>query len=331
MTIQSPDKNETRSRGTRRSRAISLIALGFAFLAVVGLASVGLWLRYDDVLRDGRRTAENLATVLSADLESRIRGVEDVLRELASFSRFIGGPSEAGQEWMTLLRTVAAGRYGFEALMVTDASGRITFSSLPILMGESRADGVAFETLSENPTNDALTADPAERSSNDSSLVVPLARVIRTPGSEFEGMAIANLAPEQLRDFYAAANVGTNAIIWLLMPPDGVLLREPASATPRDEAWPSALATGINPGETGTTSGPITPGGAAYIHAYRSLPGTGVTVAISLASADLITTWRNEAYAVIALVVLTGLFFLVAAVVLVRATRIADPHNPDLT
>lgn len=327
MTTQSPDMNNSRVRSIHRSRAISLFALGVAFLAVAGLAAAGLWLRYDDVLRDGRRTVENLTTVLSTDLEDRIRGVEDVLRELASFSRFIGGPSEAGQEWMTLLRTAAAGRYGFEALLVTNASGRVTFSSLPILMGESRADGVAFEMLSADPTNDALTADPAERSSNDSSLVVPLARVIRTPAAEFEGMAIANLAPEQLRDFYAAANVRTNAIIWLLMPSDSVLLREPPSATPRDEAWPSALATKFNPGETGATSGPITPSGPPYIHAYSSLPGTGITVAVSLARADLLAPWWNEVYAVVTLAGLVGIFLLVAAIVIIRAVRAVSPTS----
>jgi len=303
-----------------RLGATNLI-LAVVFLAVAGLVVTGLWFRHDDTLRDGRRNAENLATVLSADLKIQVSGIEESLREIAAFSRFIGGPSAAGQEWMTLLRTIAAGRQGFEAFLITDASGRTTFSSLPILMGESRADSLAFKTLSEDPKNDSLIADAPERSSNDSKLVVPLARVIRTPNAEFEGMAIANFAPEQLRKFYEEVDVGEDGVVWLLKPPDTVLLREPSSDRPNDEPWPAALAGDITAGQAGVTTGPIGNGGQQYMTAYRSLAGTGLTVAVSLATDDMLRTWWNEVYAAAALTVLVGLFLLIAALLLARAKR----------
>jgi hypothetical protein len=320
MTADSTDiKRSSASSGSRLGPTI--LTLAIVFLAVVGLVAAGLWLRYDDTLRDGRRNAENLATVLSADLQIRVSDIEESLREIAAFSRFIGGPSAAGQEWMTLLRTVAAGRRGFEAFLITDAAGRTTFSSLPILMGESRADGEAFEVLSENPKNDSLVADAPERSSNDSKLVVPLARVIRTPSAEFEGMAIANFAPEQLREFYREVDVGENGVVWLLKPPDTVLLREPPSDRPNDEPPPAALASDIAPGQAGVANGPIESGGPQYVTAYRSLAGTGLTVAVSLATGDILAGWWNEVYAAVVLAVLVGLFLLVAAIALARANR----------
>lgn len=324
MTADSTDGKRSTANAGSRPQATGLIAFALAFLAIAGLIATGLWLRHDNALRDGRRNAENLATVLSADLKNRIEGIEEALRELAAFSRFIGGPNVSGQEWMTLLRTVAAGRLGFEALMVTDDNGRTTFSSLPILMGESRAGGNAFDELSQNPRNDTLIADAPERSTNDSKLVVPLARVIRTPNAEFEGMAVAKFAPEQLREFYRDVDVGENGIVWLLSPSGRVLLREPPSDTPNDEPWPSALTTDIGAGQAGVTNGHVTTGGPQYVTAYRSLAGTGLTVAVSLATDDIFTLWWNEVYAAAALTLLAGLFLLVAAILFLRATHLSE-------
>jgi len=321
MTAPFKRNRLTSSPGPRQYRLTAFSIFGLAFLAIAVLVTAGLWLRYDDIIRDGRRNAENLASILAGDLQLRVSSVEETLRELASFSRFIGGPDASGQEWMTLLRTVAAGQHGFEAFMVTDASGRTTFSSLPILMGESHANEAAFDALSKNPTTDALIADVPRRSSNDSRIVVPLARVIRTPNSEFEGLAIANFAPEQLRDFYRSVDIGEHGVLWLLKAPDGILLREPPGDEPEDRTWPASVAVEVEPGRSGVADGPIASGGAEYVTAYRSLAGTGLTAAVSLAKRDMLMTWWNELYATAALTLLIGLVLLVAASLLGRRGR----------
>jgi hypothetical protein len=328
MTPNPNDEQLVTTDGRRYPGRFAVPIFGVVFVAITLFVAAGLWLRHDEVLRDASRNATNLATILAEDLKLRTDSVAETLRELASFSRFIGGPDASGQEWMTLLRTVAAGRSGFEAFMVTDATGRTTFSSLPILMGESRADSKALDALSKDPSNDALIADEPQRSSNDSRIIVPLARVIRTPKSEFEGMAIANFAPEQLRDFYRTADVGENGIVWLLKPPDSVLLREPPGNTSEGGPWPIAMTDTVEPGQAGIASGPIEDGGAIYITAYRSLAGTGLTVAISLAEADVLGSWWNEVYASAVLIVLIGLAMLVATVVFVRAIRSATKSAP---
>jgi hypothetical protein len=307
------------AKSGRRLRATAFAAFGLIFLAIAGLVAASVWLRHDEIIRDGRRTAEDLAAILSKDLAVEIDSIADSLREIAAFSRFIGGPSTSGQEWMTLLRTVAAGRHGFEALMVTDANGRVTFSSMPLLMGESRAGGRAFVALSKEPRVDALIADDPERSSNDGRLVVPLARVIRTPNAEFEGIAVANFAPEQLRELYAAANVGENGVLWLLKPPNSVLLRQPSSDTPTDEPWPLVLAEAVSAGQAGTATGPIASGGAQYVTAYRSLADTGLTVAVSLAEEDILAPWWTEVYVAVGVMVIAGLILLLAAIFVARA------------
>lgn len=316
-----PATTELSNTKPPRRRAGIATAFGLVFLAIAALVATGVWVRHDDAMRDGRRAAQDLAAILSEDLAIRIGSIEEALLEIAAFSRFIGGPTESGQEWMTLLRTAAAGRSGFEALMVTDANGRVTFSSLPILMGESRAGSAAFDVLTENPRSDALIADDPERSANDAKLVVPLARVIRTPNAEFEGMAIANLAPDQFRQLYQAADVGEHGTVWLLKSPNTVLLREPPSDTPHDEPWPAVLAGEIGAGQAGVATGPIANGGPQYITAYRTLGDTGLIAAVSVAEADLLAPWWREAYAAAAVTVLAGLMLLVAALWLTRSSR----------
>jgi hypothetical protein len=321
MTPDSTSAGLSNAKEGRRLRVTVSVAFSLVFLTIAGLVATNVWVRHGELTRDGRSAAQGLSAILSEDLAVRIGSIEEALFEVAAFSRFIGGPTASGQEWMTLLRTVAAGRSGFEALMVTDSNGRVSFSSLPMLMSESRADSRAFDALTENPRNDALIADDPERSPNDAKLVVPLARVIRTPNAEFEGLAIANLAPEQFREFYQAADVGEHGTVWLLKSPDTVLLREPPSDTPNDEPWPPALAGEIGAGEAGVVTGPIANRGQQYVTAYRSFGDTGLIVAVSLAEEDILAPWWHEAYVAVSVTVLAGLMLLVAALWVTRTIR----------
>lgn len=320
-----PDSTNDRKIGSgggnaRRSPALAHAVLAIVFLALVAVVSAGLWLRHDDALRDGGREADALAGILSQHLALQIASIEETLREVAAHNRFVGGPDTAGEEWMRLLPIVAAGRYGVEALLVTDADGRTTFSSLPYLMGASHADGNAFRELSANPMSDALIADDPVRSVNDRKFVVPLARVLRTPKSEFQGLAMATLQPDLFRDFYGSVDVGDNGVVWLLKAPDHVLLRVPPAKDPADQPWPAVL-TADSGGPRGVVAGPLASGGADYLTAYRTLENTGLTIAVSLAVGDRLGPWWNEVHAVAALMAVAGLLFLVAALAVARAAR----------
>ena len=318
-----PDSTNDRQTGSggrtaRRSPALASAILAIVFLALIAVAVAGLWLRHDDALRDGRRDAENLAGILSQHMALQIASIEETLREVAAHNRYVGGPDTSGEEWMRLLPIVAAGRYGIEALLVTDADGRTTFSSLPYLMGETRADGNAFREFSANPMSDALIAEDPMRSLNDRKFVVPLARVLRNPNSEFQGLAMATLQPDLFREFYATVDVGENGIVWLLKAPDHVLLRVPPAENLGDQPWPAVL-TADSGGLRGVATGPLERGGADYLTAYRTLENTGLTVAVSLAIGDRLGPWWNEVYAIAALMVVAGLLFLVVALVVSRA------------
>ena len=322
-STQAPNKNLLRA-AFKRVRAMATFGLGIVFLVFVTIIVAGLWLRYDETLRKAQHSSQRIVDILSQQLVSQISSIEEILRELAAYSRFIGGPRASGQEWMPVLNVVSAGHHAVEALMVTDANGSVTYSSLPIFMGESRADGISFRELSANPRSDDLVVDEPIRSSNDSKIIVPLGRVIRTPQAEFEGMAIANLAPDRMRDLYDAADVGENGIVWLLKPPGSVLLREPRSAKPNDEPWPTIALTTTNGEHTGTVISSIENGGEDYLTVYRTEERTGLTIAVSLALSEILVPWWNEVYAAVALTLLVGLVLLAAAAIVSRTTRAGE-------
>ena len=328
MTSQSANATRTDLLRTAFKRVRSSVGRGLAAIFVILLAVVGatLWLRYDDALTAGERNVERLVDILAVQLAVQIDSVEMALVELAAHSRFIGGPNASGQEWMPILNVVSAGRHGVEALMLTDDSGSVTYSSLPIFMGQSRADGNSFRHFSENPSSDDLITDEPIRSTNDSRIVVPIGRVLRTPRTEFEGVALANLAPEKLRDFYSAIDVGENGIVWLLKEPDFVLLREPRSATPNDEPWPAiSLANAA-----GTVIAPIESGGQDYLTVYRTNERTGLSVAVSLPLSDVLRPWWNEVYALVAFTVVVGIILLGATIVVRRTTSAGEATLDDV-
>ena len=72
------------------ARAMVGRLLTIAFLALLAAAVAGLALRYAEVGRDGRRSAENLADVLSEYLGIRLAAIDGVLFRVVATSRRIG-------------------------------------------------------------------------------------------------------------------------------------------------------------------------------------------------------------------------------------------------
>jgi hypothetical protein len=312
-----PQSDKTSSR--RLPGSVKAL-LAVIFLLVVGAAVAGLWSRHDTMLSDARHKADGLTVILSEHLAIRYDMIEGALRQLAEHNRRVGGPDASGMEWMPVLADVAAGRYAIESFTVADAEGRVTYSSLPMNMGDSWADGHLYEQLSANPSSDQLVNAAPRRSPNDGRMIVPVGRVLRTVNSEFEGMLIAALAPERLRDFYTSIDVGSDGVITLIHPDNRIVFREPADKKAIGEAWPEIpLASTAGDGEHhGAVIRPLANHGPDYLTAYRTSDKTGLTVAVSLALDELLAAWWSELYIVIGFVLVVGL------IVIVIASRLAS-------
>lgn len=317
------EQSQPSSAPSRRLRSTVNALLAVTFLALTAIAAAGLWQRYEEVLRDGSSNAENMTGILSEHLAIRYDTIGETLRQLAEHNRRIGGPDASGLDWMPFLATAIAGRYALESLIVVDANGTVTYSNHPINMGDSWTDGELYSQLSANPSSDELVTDTPIHSREDGRIVVPVGRVLRTVNSEFQGMLVATLSPEQLREFYRSVDVGANGIISILHPENQILFREPANTKLIGEAWPVIPigSSGTDGDHHGTVIGKVEASGPDYLTAYRTSEKTGLTIAVSLALDEILAGWWNGLYVALAFVLVVGLILIVVAAIISRALR----------
>lgn len=322
-------QSQPQAKGSRALRFSINGLLAIVFLMIIAIAAAGLWLRHQEILTEAGSNAEKLTGILSEHLAIRFDTIDNTLYELAQFNRMVGGPEESGMEWMSTLPLATAGLYAIESVIVTNADGITTFSSLPINMGDSWKEQPLFEHLSADPTNDDLYTNPPVRSRDNSRMVIPVGRVLRTPNSEFQGMLIATLAPEQLRDFYDSVDVGESGVITILHPENQILFRQPANRKLAGEVWPIIpIAEGPIEGERrGVVTGPIEDGSANYLTAYRTSEKTGLTVAVSLVESELLAAWWNDVYIALGFVVIIGVVLIGVAIMVSRALRTAGAQT----
>ena len=306
----------------------ALLALVFVFLA--GITAAALWLRHQDILRGSGVRAASLADALSEDLAIRVDAIEATLTHLADHNRRIGGPNAPWDQWLPILGAALAGLGTVDSISVTDAKGVITFSTRTEIMGQSHAKKPIYETLSANPMSDALVADIPYRSPFDTSMLVPVGRVLRTPNGDFEGMLIATLAPARFAGIYQSVDVGPDGLVWLLYPAGEVLLREPPFEDPIEQPMPDIPAAGA---ESGIAFGPLETGGPDYLTAYQTNQRTNLAVAVSLAAEGLLVPWREDALIALALLAAAGFLLVIVGFAIDRVVRraLAAAREPPST
>ena len=318
-TTDGPSRPATKSSGRARASINGLLAV--VFVVLVAIAAAGLWLRHEEVLTDASSNAEKLTDILSEHLAIRFDTIDETLYQLAQHSRMVGGPDASGMEWMPTLGIAVAGRYAIESLIVTNADGTATYSSLPMNMDDSWKDGLLYSQLSADPTNDALVTDAPTRSLDNGRMVVPVGRVLRSVNSEFEGMAIATLAPEKMREFYSSVDVGENGVISILHPQNKIVFRQPADNKLIGEALPiiPVPTEATEGGAHGVVAGPIESGGLNYLTAYRTSEKTGLTITVSLVQGELLAAWWYDVYVALGFALFVGLILIGVSIMVSRA------------
>jgi hypothetical protein len=294
----------------------ALLALVFVFLA--GIAGAALWLRHQEILGGSGVRAASLADTLSEDLALRFDAIEAALAHLADHNRRIGGPNAPWDQWLPILGAAIAGLGTVDSISVTDAKGVVTYSTRTDTMGQSHAGSPIYEALSANPMSDALVADAPFRSPFDTSMLVPIGRVLRTPNGEFEGMLIATLAPARFVGIYQSVDVGPDGFVWVLQPAGKVILRQPDFEDPIEQPMPDIAVAGS---ESGVNFGPIEAGGPDYLTAYQTNQGTNLAVAVSFAADGLLVPWRKDASVALALLAAAGLLLVVIGFAIDRAAH----------
>jgi PAS domain S-box-containing protein len=277
-----------------RLRLKVFLSLGSIALAFFVFCAAGLWYRYNEAVGTGQRRAENLTLILSEHFRRSVDATDATLAQLALHAERIGGARAAGA-WTPVLAAALAGLPGVGSLTVIDENGTITASTINEIVGQSRTGFFLFKRLASEAIP-GMIADPPFPATRDGRMLIPLGRRLQSSGG-FAGIVVATLEPARLREFYRSVDVGPGGAIWVLHPAGLVLFREPSDANPIGQTAgdnPLLRAQRDRPQE-GFFRAPLLPGDTPYFNAYRTLADPSVIVAVSLASRDVLATWRSEA------------------------------------
>jgi signal transduction histidine kinase/CheY-like chemotaxis protein len=310
----------------RRSKARIVGLAALAWLALALARGGDLWWRRSDLLAEAERRAANLTLILAEYLKQGFDSADAALIQLAIHSQRVGGVRADPAEWRVVLEGARAGLTGVGSLSVTDAAGVIRHSTIPVLVGQSRADHFLFRSLAE-AREDVLVADtPFQSLRTPGSVMLPLGRRLASAHGVFDGTVVATFLPSELRRFLRTVDVGAGGTTWIFHPDGVILVREPSQADPIGQ--PSA----DNPvflaarGATapGLLRGPVVPGGPVLLSAHRSTTQPSLIVAVSLSQADVLAEWNREARVSAALLAVLGM---TAALGLLLAFRQLDARD----
>lgn len=295
------------------ARSLVNRVLSAIFVALVIIAIAFLSLRYAEAVRDGRRNAENLAYLLSEYVALRLHGIDGALFRIAADNLRLGGPEGSDREWATALRTITAGVPGLSSVVILDAEGTVRHATLQQILGVSWADRPIFQELAKGAPN-RLVVDPPMAMVVGDQVLVPFGRALNDPHGDFIGAAIATLIPNQLREFLGSFDLGRSGVAWVLLPSGQVLFSDGA-VDDLDEAAgePPLFARDAPSAPDGFAKGPLVPGGADYLTAFRTSDVANLVVAVSIADENVLSSWTYEAIFTLIVIVVGGVLLFVAA------------------
>ena len=199
--------------GPDRLRAsVRILLLAVYFLLASSLA-IALFLNRQETLNEGQRRAENLALILGDHLARTVNGIDMTLRQIALHHARAAGSGDPREVWAQVTEATRSGTPGVAALSILDRNGTVVFSTIPELVGQSRADTNIFRRLSAEAEAE-IAADPPVRGRQGGQLVIPFGRKLQNSDGSFAGALVAALEPERLRGFYRTIDVGKKGYIW---------------------------------------------------------------------------------------------------------------------
>jgi len=156
---------------------------------------------YRDAIQDGRRVMIGVTSSVTDHLSRALETTDIVLLDIATRL------GEGGEPWDTARTTTRLRELPYlRALLVTDASGRVRYSSVDALVGMNIGTRPWFQAIGDGPRRLYVGAPEAGRFLAEGASTVqetrrwsiPLARPVLTPAGGFRGSVVALLNPDYL-------------------------------------------------------------------------------------------------------------------------------------
>jgi signal transduction histidine kinase len=274
---------------------VTLLTVGvLAAFSVFRVVDLGWWRTQTLTAADAR--AANLSFILSEYLREMFAEGDASLRQVTQYSHRIGGPTAPAEQWGPVLGSAIAGVAGIGSITITDSAGIITHSTLPLLVGQSRADQFILKQLASQASDDLVIGEPYLSMREPRTYLIPMGRRLSDNQNRFTGTVTATVVPSSQRPFLSTVDVGRRGIVWVFHPNGFVLFREPSavSATGARSTDNPVFDEAKRTGGSGTIRAAIQPGGAIMLSGYRTTTTPPLIVAVSLDRDEVLTDWRHQ-------------------------------------
>jgi signal transduction histidine kinase len=289
-----------------KSLVILLTAGVLAAFTALRIVDLVWWRAQTLAAADARAT--NLSLILSEYLRELFAEGDASLRQVTQYSRRIGGPSAAEDQWDSILGSAAAGVAGVGSITITDSAGLIIHSTQPLIVGQSRADQFIFKRLASQTGDDLVIGEPYLSVREPRTYLIPMGRRLTDDHHAFVGTVTLTVIPASQRQFFGTVDVGRRGLVWVFHPNGFVLFREPSPmpATGARAIGNPVFDAATRTGGSGAIRAPIEPGGAVMVSGYRTSSTPPLIVAVSLDRDEVLTDWQHQAQASAALLIALG-------------------------
>src|SRR4051812_10769447 len=176
------------NRSSNRLRtSVRLLFVG-VFFSLTSVLAASLVFHRNAALENGQRRAEDLAFILSDHFTRTTSAIDTTLSQITLLRRTLG-PSTA---WGPILESARAGVSGVAILAVLDEKGTIVESTIPQILGQTRAETYLFRRLS-GEADAGLVADTPLRGRVSGQWVIPFGRRLVESDGTFAGAIVATL------------------------------------------------------------------------------------------------------------------------------------------
>ena len=307
------------NRSSNRLRASVRLLFVCVFLILTSVLAASLVFHRNAALEQGQRRAEDLAFILSDHFTRTTSAIDTTLSQITLLRRTLG-PSTV---WKPILDSARSGVSGVAILAAIDAKGTIVASTIPQILGQTRAETYLFRRLS-GEADAGLVADPPLRGRVSGQWVIPFGRRLVDGDGTFAGAIVATLEPGRLRGFYRTIDVGREGFISVLHPNRSVLFREPSrtgDTTGELADENPLLAEQRRFPDSGFVRAPLEQGGQIYLSAYRRTTNPELIIAVSLAEGEALAAWRADATITATVLAGFGILLIVAWRMITREFR----------
>ena len=256
------------------------------------------------------RRAANLAVVLTGYLRQTFAATDASLRQLALHSQRIGGAEADNSVWLPALVSARASLTAVGSISVVDSAGIIRHSTQPAIVGQSRRDQYVFRQLARDTADDLVADAPFRTLAGRRQYMIPLGRRLSSASGPFRGIVVATFIPDELREVFRSADVGTMGVVTVYHRDGFIVFREPSEKNPIGQTATTQplFEAAMRIGGNGTFRGRVEPNGPVFRTAFRALPNRDLIVGVSLREDELLGEWRQD----VATSIVAGVLFTLA-------------------